>query len=76
MNNLAILLVRRRQTNEAVKLLERAVQAQPDFDQAYLNLARIHVSESRNTDARRVLETLLSRQPRHSLARTMLNRIP
>ena len=76
MNNIAILLVRRKQTDEALTLLERAIQAQPEFDQAYLNLARIHVTESRPAEARRVLQALLSRQPQHSLARTMLDRLP
>jgi FimV-like protein len=44
----------------------------PDFDQAYLNLARVYVLEGDREKARAVLDSLLRRHPEHVAAKAML----
>ena len=47
----------------------------PDFDQSYLNLARVHAIEGNMNDARTVLQELLKRHPNHPAALNMLSQL-
>jgi FimV-like protein len=44
----------------------------PDFDQAYLNLARLYVVMNDKEKAKEVLQALLRRQPQHKMAQQAL----
>jgi len=44
----------------------------PDFDQAYLNLARLYVILQEKEKARAVLQALLREQPQHKMAQQAL----
>jgi Tfp pilus assembly protein PilF len=43
-NNLALVLATRGQADAAVTLLEQMLQQRPEYEAAYLTLARIHLS--------------------------------
>jgi len=48
----------------------------PEFDQSYLNLARLYAIEGDTQKARAVLLELLKKHPRHPLAEQMLAQFP
>ena len=48
------------------------IQQAPDFDQAYLNLARLYLVLNDKEKARAVLQALLQKQPQHKMAQQML----
>ncbi|MGH9801590.1 MAG: tetratricopeptide repeat protein, partial [Blastocatellia bacterium] len=50
----AQLVQARGKTDEAVKLLERAVEIHKDFRQAYVLLARLYLKQKRTADAERL----------------------
>jgi tetratricopeptide (TPR) repeat protein len=64
-NNLALVLVARGQSDEAVALLETFLVKNPQFENAYVTLAKIHFSRERRPEGIRVLERLLQRNPAH-----------
>jgi hypothetical protein len=47
----------------------------PDFDQSYLNLARVYTVEGVPDKARMVLAELLKRHPGHAQARQMIEEL-
>jgi cytochrome c-type biogenesis protein CcmH/NrfG len=49
-----------------VALLEKFVTQTPEYESAYIFLARIHFSQSRDRDGLAVLERLLQRNPAHA----------
>jgi Flp pilus assembly protein TadD len=72
LNNLGVLLIREKRYPEAEDRLKTCVQVAPDFDQAYLNLARLYVLLNQEGKAREILQELLRRQPQHTMARQAL----
>jgi FimV-like protein len=46
-----------------------------DFDQPYLNLARLYVGRGDKDHARDILRQLLTRHPDHAMAKSMLEKL-
>ena len=65
LNNLGILYLRTQRRDEAVASFEESIRVAPDFDQAYLNLARVHAHRGQQGRGRAVLQALLKRHPGH-----------
>jgi len=51
---------------------KNCIEAAPEFDQAYLNLARLYVILNDKEKARAVLQALLREQPQHKMAQQAL----
>jgi len=68
LNNLGVLLVRQEHYSQAKERFETCIRAAPNFDQAYLNLARLYVILKDKEKARSVLLALLQQQPQHKMA--------
>ena len=76
LNNLGILYLRTEQRDKAVASFEECIRVAPDFNQAYLNLARVHALENAPENARRILLQLLARHPDDAQAKTALAQLP
>jgi Flp pilus assembly protein TadD len=72
LNNLGVLFVRQRRYSEAKERFETCIRVAPNFDQGYLNLARLYVLLSDKPKAREVLQALLQKQPEHKMAQQAL----
>jgi Flp pilus assembly protein TadD len=55
-------------TLEACRLLERAITAKPDLEQAYFDLAIVYIQREQIEDARRVLQLYRASAAPDSLA--------
>jgi Flp pilus assembly protein TadD len=75
LNNLGVLYLHMAQRDEAVKSFEECMRVAPEFDQAYLNLARVYALEGDRDKARSVLEGLLAHHPGHAVAKGMLDEL-
>jgi FimV-like protein len=64
--------LRTQRRDQAVATFEESIRVAPQFDQAYLNLARVYVVEGTPEKARAVLQELLKQHPDHEGARKML----
>jgi predicted Zn-dependent protease len=64
--------VSRNQEDAAVRLLEGFLERAPQFESAYVTLAKIHLRANRPREAAAVLERLLQRNPSHPLALELL----
>ena len=71
-NNLALVLVSKGQTDEAVRLLDGFLKKAPQYQDAYVTLAKIHFSVGQSQEGIRVLERLLQRNPTHQVALQLL----
>ncbi|MGB8113425.1 MAG: FG-GAP-like repeat-containing protein [Candidatus Sulfotelmatobacter sp.] len=76
LNNLGILYLRTQRRNDAVASFETCIRVAPEFDQSYLNLARVYSIENTPAKARSVLLELLKQQPDHTQAQSMLAHLP
>ncbi len=72
LNNLGVLLVQEQRYPEAEQRFQDCIQVAPNFDQAYLNLARLYVILDDKEKAREVLLALLRQQPDHKMAQQAL----
>ena len=72
LNNLGVLLVQAQRYPEAEQKFKTCIQVAPNFDQAYLNLARLYVVMNDKEKAREVLLALLRQQPQHKMAQQAL----
>ena len=72
LNNLGVLLVQAQRYPEAEQKFKTCIQVAPNFDQAYLNLARLYVVIKDKEKAREVLLALLRQQPQHKMAQQAL----
>ncbi len=72
LNNLGVLFVQTERYAEAEAKFEECIRKAPDFDQAYLNLARLYLISNEKEKARSTLQALLQRQPQHKMAQQML----
>jgi tetratricopeptide (TPR) repeat protein len=66
--NLALLMLASRDTVEACRLFERAIEVKPDLESAYFDLAMIYIRKEMIEDARRVLQTYCASAAPDSLA--------
>ena len=65
LNNLGVLNLHLARRDDAVKSFEECIRVAPDFDQAYLNLARVYALEGDRDKARALPQVLLNRHPDH-----------
>ena len=72
LNNLGVLFVREQRYPEAEEKFKTCIRVVPNFDQAYLNLARLYVILNEKEKAREVLQALLRLQPQHKMAQQAL----
>jgi FimV-like protein len=56
-------------------LFQKATLAARDFDQPYLNLARLYVAQGDKDRAREILQQWLARHPDHAVAKSMLEKL-
>ena len=71
-DNFGVLLIREQRYSEAEAKFQACIQANPNFDQAYLNLARLYVILNDKAKARATLQALLRQQPQHKMAQQSL----
>jgi len=72
LNNLGVLFVRERRNSDAEERFKTCIRVAPNFDQAYLNLARLYVILEEKQKAKEVLLALLQQQPQHKVAQKEL----
>ena len=65
-------MFRQQRYPEAEQQFRTCIQVAPNFDQAYLNLARLYVLMNDKQKAREVLLLLLRQQPQHKMAQQAL----
>jgi tetratricopeptide (TPR) repeat protein len=75
LNNLGILYLRSGRRDEAMARFEECIRSAPEFDQAYLNLARVYAAEGTPDKARIVLEALLRQRPGNAQAQAALDQL-
>jgi Flp pilus assembly protein TadD len=76
LNNLGVLYLRTRRRDEAVASFEECIRLAPQFDQSYLNLARVYALEGAPEKARNVLLELVKQRPDDASAQKMLEQLP
>ena len=72
LNNLGVLFVRDKNYSAAEEKFKTCIRVAPNFDQAYLNLARLYVILNDKEKAKDILQVLLRLQPQHKLAQQAL----
>ena len=72
LNNLGVLFVRAKNYASAEAQFKTCIRVAPNFDQPYLNLARLYVMQNDKEKAREVLLELLRVQPQHRGAQQAL----
>jgi len=65
-------LVSRGQADAAVGLLQGILKRTPEYEAAYVTLAKIHFSAGRSNEGIAVLEQPLQRNPKHAVALKLL----
>jgi tetratricopeptide (TPR) repeat protein len=75
LNNLGILYLRTQRRDQGVASFEESIRVAPDFDQPYVNLARVYAIEGNTGKARAVVAQLLKRHPDHVQAKQMLEQL-
>jgi Flp pilus assembly protein TadD len=75
LNNLGILYLRTRRTEQAKQSFADSIRLAPAYDQAYLNLARVFSIEGDREKARAVLLKLLEQHPGHTQAQEELKQL-
>jgi FimV-like protein len=61
--------------HEGVLCIDGNSSAAGDFDQPYLNLARLYVAQGDKDRAREILQQWLARHPDHAVAKSMLEKL-
>jgi Flp pilus assembly protein TadD len=74
LNNLGVLYLRTKRP-EAVHRFEESIRVAPEYDQSYLNLARVYAIEGEREKAREVLLELLKQHPDHAQAKAALSQL-
>jgi len=72
LNNLGVLYVRGQEYSKAEDQFKTGIRVAPNFDQSYLNLARLYVLRNDQEQARKVLLDLLRVQPENAAAKQAL----
>ena len=72
LNNLGVLLVQAQRYLDAEQQFKTCIGVGANFDQAYLNLARLYVLMNDKQKAKEVLLSLLRQQPQHKMAQQAL----
>jgi len=70
-----VLFLRQGRTTEAEEEFRKALRVAVDFDQPYLNLARLYMAQGAKTQAREILQQWLARHPEHAEARSLLGQV-
>jgi len=65
-------LVSRGQADAAVDLLQGVLKRTPEYEAAYVTLAKIHFSAGRSKEGIAALERLLQMNPKHAVALELL----
>jgi FimV-like protein len=60
---------------DAAHSFEESIRVAPEYDQAYLNLARVYAVQGKREKAREVLLELLKQHPDHAQAKAELNQL-
>jgi len=68
LNNLGVLFVRGQDYSKAEEKFRTGIRVAPNYDQSYLNLARLFVMRGETDKARDVLRELLQLQPKNPAA--------
>ena len=74
-NNLALVLAARGETDKAIDVLHRLLQANPGFEMGYVTLCRIYLKAGQRQKGTQALEQLLQRNPTHPLGLQLLQGI-
>ena len=69
------MLVAKGQTDAAVGLLRGVLKRTPQYEAAYVTLAKIHFSAGRTKEGIAVLERLLQRNPKNEIALELLRQL-
>jgi Tfp pilus assembly protein PilF len=69
LNNLGVLFVRGQDYARAEEQFKTCIQIAPNFDQSYLNLARLYAIRNDKEKAREALQELLRLQPQNQAAK-------
>jgi Flp pilus assembly protein TadD len=72
LNNLGVIFVRQERYADAENQFQTCIRVAPNFDQGYLNLARLYTLMKNEAKAREILQALLRVQPQHKLAQQAL----
>jgi Flp pilus assembly protein TadD len=72
LNNLGVLFVRGQDYEKAEEQFKSGIRVAPNFDQSYLNLARLYAMRNDKEKARGVLMELLQVQPQNTNAKQAL----
>jgi Flp pilus assembly protein TadD len=75
LNNMGIVYWRTQDLENAIRAFQECIRVSPDFDEPYLNLAKLYVATGKRTLAREILQQLLARVPGNSLARKALEEL-
>jgi Flp pilus assembly protein TadD len=68
LNNLGILFVRAQNYSKAEEQFRTCIRVAPNFDQSYLNLARLDAMRGDKEGAREIVQELLRLQPQNANA--------
>ena len=71
-NNFGVLLIREQRYSGGRSKVQACIQANPAFDRAYLNLARLYVILNDKAKTRATLQALLRQQPQDKMAQQSL----
>jgi tetratricopeptide (TPR) repeat protein len=74
-NNLALVLGATGDVDAAIAVIQRLLEQAPDFEAAYVTLARIYLQTGRRREGVQVLELLLQRNPTHPTGLAMLREL-
>jgi FimV-like protein len=72
MNNLGVLYVHEQDYPKAEEQFTTCIRLAPNFDQSYINLARLYMMRGDKEKAREVIQELLRIQPQNAGARRAL----
>jgi Flp pilus assembly protein TadD len=72
LNNLGVLFGREQDYAKAEEQFRTCIRVAPNFDQPYMNLARLYASSNDKQHAREVLQELLQLQPQNEGAKQAL----
>jgi Flp pilus assembly protein TadD len=75
LDEMGIVYWRTQHLEDAIRSFQECIQVSPDFDQPYLNLAKLYAATGKRALAREILQQLLARVPDNSLARSALEQL-
>jgi len=67
--------LRTKRPHDAIQSFDESIRVAPEYDQSYLNLARVYALQGEREKAREVLLELLKQHPDHLQAKAELNQL-